>query len=201
MRRSMVWVSMMAVLLWAGGNVLAQGQGKGKGGKDQVKNAGPQADNAQQNAPAAGPQGEKGSGKKAEKASDSEAKGKGKGQEQQGQSLQKQLQHAQAKHLERQARLTRLRELAVKKGDQEMIARVDKLIAKEQEVHGRKQARLQGQPRALPAGAEKTKTLPAGPEDAGKGKGRAAAEKAAKAVEETVKEQKKVEPAPAAPKK
>jgi hypothetical protein len=71
-------------------------------------------------------------GKKMEKAATDaveqgkgKGKGKGKGQEKQAQAFQKQLQHEQAKHMERQARLARIRELAVKKGDAEMIARVD----------------------------------------------------------------------------
>jgi hypothetical protein len=44
--------------------------------------------------------------------------------------------------MERQARLNRIRELAVKKNDAEMIARVDKLIAKEQEIFQRKGAKM-----------------------------------------------------------
>jgi hypothetical protein len=75
------------------------------------------------------------------------SQGKGKGQEKQAQALQKQLQHEQDKHMERVARLNRIRELALKKGDTETVARVDKLIAKEQEVYTRKQAKMQGQPR------------------------------------------------------
>jgi len=90
-------------------------------------------------------------GKKAEQAADAAAKGKGKGKDklQQAQAFDKQLRHEQAKHMERQARLTRIRELAVQKGDTETVARVDKLIAKEQQVFGRKQLRLQGQKRAV----------------------------------------------------
>jgi hypothetical protein len=51
--------------------------------------------------------------------------------------------------MERHARLTRIRELAVQKGDAGMIARVDKLIAKERQVHQRKQTRVQQQRRVL----------------------------------------------------
>lgn len=57
----------------------------------------------------------------------------------------------QAKQLERQARLMRIRELAQQKGDAETVARVDKLIAKQNEVFNRKQTHLQGQKRAAAA--------------------------------------------------
>ncbi|MEN6337096.1 MAG: hypothetical protein ABFE01_22795 [Phycisphaerales bacterium] len=74
--------------------------------------------------------------------------GKGKEHQQQLQAVDKQLRHTQAKQLERQARLARIRELAVQKGDNEMVARVDKLIAKQNEVFSRRQMHLQTQKRA-----------------------------------------------------
>ena len=80
--------------------------------------------------------------------------------------MQKQMQHDQAKHLERQARLARIRELAVKKGDTEMVARVDKLIQKQQDVYNRKMQHMQGQKRATPQPSEvgkETVTPPAAP--------------------------------------
>jgi hypothetical protein len=197
MRKSVLGMSLLAVVLWAATGVSAQGQGKGQGGgnKERVKEH--PANKAQENAPATaetadkntgkgktakqadeqkqgGPQGKKGG--KATTDAGEQGKGKGKGQAQQAQALQKQLQHEQAKHMERQARLARIRELAVKKGDTEMIARVDKLIAKEQEVYTRKGGKMQGQPRATsPAGPSSVAPTTVGPnaasEQKGKGKG------------------------------
>ncbi len=213
MRRSVLGMSMLAVVLWTATGVLAQGQGKGQGGdKERVRER--PANKAQENAPAAaenvdknagkgkaakqadeglgkaaeqkqgGPQGKKG-GKAATDAVE-QGKGKGKGQEKQAQAFQKQLQHEQAKHLERQARLARLRELAVKKGDAEMIARVDKLIAKEQEVYTRKGGKMQGQPRATtPTGPNNVPPATVGPN--------AAAEQKGKSKQAEAKEQKKAE--------
>lgn len=198
MRRLVAAVGVCAVLLWAAGTVLAQGQGKGGDNKERIKAPGPQGAGRQN--PQAVQEGEaKGFGK--DKATDKSGKGKGKGQEQQEKAFQKQLQHAQAKHLERQARLNRIRELAVKKGDQELVARVDKLMAKEAQVHGRKQARLQGQPRAegAPAGTEKIDA----PQIKGKAKamGAGAEEKAGKAIGEVMKDTQKTEATPEATKK
>lgn len=188
MRRCAVWMSMVAVVLWAGASVLAQGQGK-TDDKERGKERGPQASKAQENPPAANQAAEKNAGKgKAEDsglkqgepqgkkggkaAPDSSEKGKGKGQGQQGKAHQ----NDQAKHMERQARLARIRELAVKKGDTEVVARVDKLIAKEKEVYDRKQGRLQGQPRATQTtGSDKAAKATAGPNDVGKGKSKAGA--------------------------
>jgi len=70
-------------------------------------------------------------GKAAEKAL-------GKEHQQQLAALRKQLLHEQAKHLERKARLERIKQLAVKEGDSKTIARVDKLIADEQKQYDRK---------------------------------------------------------------
>jgi len=88
-------------------------------------------------------------GKKALESAGSAMKGKGKEHQAQLQAMDKQLRHAQAKQLERQARLARIRELAVQKGDTETVARVDKLIAKQNQVHVRKQQHLQTQKRAM----------------------------------------------------
>ncbi len=82
-------------------------------------------------------------------ATEKAGQAKGKGHQQQMRAFEAQQQRHQAKHMERQARLARIRELAVQKGDAEMIARVDKLIAKEQQVHERKGVRLQEQKRAM----------------------------------------------------
>lgn len=86
-------------------------------------------------------------------------KGKTLGKEhaKQAQAFQKQIQREDAKHMERHARLVRIRELAAQKGDAEMVARVEKLMEKEQQVYSRKVQRMQEQPRAAqqtPAGAQ-----------------------------------------------
>ena len=86
-----------------------------------------------------------------------EGKALGKGHAKQGQALRKQIQHEDAKHMARHARLVRIRELAAQKGDAEMVARVEKLMEKEQQVYSRKLGRLQEQPRAaeqLPVGVQ-----------------------------------------------
>jgi hypothetical protein len=187
--------------------VLAQGQDKGGGGKERVKERPAPTGKAAQNLPPTDPMVEKNApkGKAAKDAQNAmkgaedqgkkmgtvageaveKGKGKGKGAEQQAKAFQKQLQQEQAKHMERVARLNRIRELALKQGDTTTVARVDKLIAKEQEVFGRKQVRIQGQPRATlpPTGAEKTAPpTTVGPDEAAKGKAMppAPAEKAGK---------------------
>jgi len=214
-------MSVLAVVLWTGTAVLAQGKDKGGGGKERVRERPAPTGKATENLPAANATVEKNAapgkaakqeaqnamkgggaqGKKAATEAAETAKGKGKGAEQQAKAFQKQLQHEQAKHMERVARLNRIRELAVKKGDNETVARVDKLIAKEQEVFGRKQVRLQGQPRATlpPAGAEKTAPpTTVGPDEAAKGKATALApaEKAGKNNQGAAQESKKPEAKP-----
>ncbi len=187
MKVSAIWACVLAVLLWTGAQALAQGQGKGKG-KDKAEPPSAEVAKPPQSvggnslgeaAEKAGKQGKQAGedlatqGKNAAKdlkgkADDAVEKGKGKGKEHQGQfqAFEKQMRHDQAKHMERQARLARIRELAVQKNDQETIARVDKLIAKEQQVYGRKQLHLKGQNRA--AGQPQTEgqqapTVPATP--------------------------------------
>jgi len=97
--------------------------------------------------------------KDANRPADVVEKGKTLGKEhaKQAQAFQKQIRHEDAKHMERHARLVRIRELAVQKGDTEMVARVDKLMEKEQQVYSRKVQRMQEQPQAAqqaPAGAQ-----------------------------------------------
>jgi hypothetical protein len=232
MKRSTLWMCMVAVVLWAGAGVLAQGQGKGAGGGDKMQPK--ERTKAPQTAPVPDVTAEKNAdkgkaakqveetakqvAKDAKKAAapkqggpqdkkttkETAEKGKGKGQEQQALALQKQLQHEQAKHMERMARLNRIRELAVQKGDAEAIARVDKLIAQEKEVFTRKQQRIQGQPRATaPAGPETAPPTVVGPNDAGSLQGQSAAleEKAGKQAKDAVKETKKADAkAPETPK-
>ena len=184
MKVSVIWVCALAILLWTGAQTLAQGQGQGKG-KGQDKAGTPSSsevakppqsvgDNSLDKAAnKVGKEGKQAAedlsakGKDAAKdmkgkAAGAVEKGKGKGKDHQGQlqAFDKQMRHEQGKHMERQARLARIRELAVQKNDAEMIARVDKLIAKEQQVYGRKQLHLKGQnrttgqPQAQPEGQQ-----------------------------------------------
>ena len=168
MRRTILSVCIVALLAWAAGTGLAQGQGKGKeqgGGTVQGNKRGEMA-KVDVNAPAAEKKvQDAGKGAK-EKAKDAVEQGqargkamredmkgkmaetKGKAHEQQMRAFEKQAQQRTAKHMERLARLNRIRELAVQKGDQNMIARVDKLIAQENQVFDRKLTKLQGQSRA-----------------------------------------------------
>jgi len=173
------------VLALVCGTVLAQGRGQGKeqGGRPadrRVKADKPaQTPKADVNAPAAekkktaediqkeaqekvnaakqrGQEQAQTQGKAAkDQAAEKVAQAKGKAHEQQMLALEKQTRHEAAKHMERQARLARIRELAVQKGDQKMIARVDELIAKEKQVYDRKFQQIQTQKRlggVLPPG-------------------------------------------------
>jgi len=83
------------------------------------------------------------------RAAEKGAQGRGQGHQQQLRALEAQQRRHQAKHMERQARLARIRELAVETGDAEMIARVDKLMGTQQQVHQRKTAQIQQQKRAM----------------------------------------------------
>jgi len=68
---------------------------------------------------------------------------KGKEHQQQVMALDKQMVREKAKHLRSMARLKRIRELAVKKGDTKVVERVDKLMAKAQQINSGKQKRMQ----------------------------------------------------------
>jgi len=115
-------------------------------------------------------------GKAAEKAL-------GKEHQQQLAALRKQLLHDQAKHLERMARLERIRQLAGKEGDSKIIERVNKLIADEQKLYDRKHKdMLAREQKILKAGTEGLT------EEAVKAAGKGAAkEKAQKAKDEAEK--------------
>jgi len=115
------------------------------------------------------PSGERVAGKK--EAVEKAAGGKGKGHQQQLRAFEKQFQREQAKHMERQARLTRIRELAVQKGDAEMIARVDKLIAQQQQVHTRKMTRLQQRRALMGSSSAPAESAPPAPKKGGPKKG------------------------------
>ncbi len=172
MKRSSLWLCMFGIVLWVGVVALAQGnQGQG-GAAGQVPDRNAQSGGAQNKTPtadansnardraralrreanavgAAGAARQEANAAAQRGRSDRETPEKLKAQgAQQTESLKKQLQESNAKHMERLAKLNRIREIAVKENNKDMIARVDKLIAKENEVYGRKQSRMQGQPRA-----------------------------------------------------
>jgi len=151
-----------------------QGAEKAAQAKQQAeqKRAGQQAEAAKGKAAEA-----KGKAGKDIEAAEKAGQARGKDHQQQMRAFEAQVQRHRAKHMERQARLARIRELAVQKGDAEMIARVDKLIAKEQQVHERKGARLQEQKRTM-MGSESAPapTVEAAPK--GKGAGKSGVEKA-----------------------
>jgi hypothetical protein len=69
--------------------------------------------------------------------------GTGRDRQQQLKELQQQLSREEQKHLERAAKMQRIRELATKKDATEALARVDKLIKKEQMRYDRKRQRTQ----------------------------------------------------------
>ena len=168
MKRTILSLLVVSLLAWTAGAVLAQGQGKGKeqGSGAARANTPGQMAKVDANAPAAEKKMQdagKGAREKAKdaveqgqargKAMREDMKGKmaetqGKAHEQQMRAFEKQAQQRTAKHMERLARLNRIRELAVQKGDQNMIARVDKLIAQENQIFDRKLLKLQGQNRA-----------------------------------------------------
>lgn len=117
------------------------------------------------------------------------AETKARGQEQQARVFEKQAQHETAKHLERQARLARIRELVVQKGDAKLIEQVDQLIAKEKQLFDRKLQRMQGQGR--PGG-----TLPTPPPVGVKGKDKVDVDKPAEKPAETKPEAQTPPPVP-----
>jgi len=161
MQRTILSLSAVIVLAWAVGAALARGQGKGneQGGAAVQANTPGQTAKVDVNAPDAA----KGAKEKAKDAVEQgrargkvmreDIKGKmaetqGKAHEQQMRAFEKQAQQRTAKHMERLARLNRIRDLAVQKNDQNMIARVDKLIAQENQMFDRKLMKFQGQNRA-----------------------------------------------------
>ena len=68
---------------------------------------------------------------------------KGRDHAEQLRQLEQQLAKQQQKHLERMAKLNRIRELATKKDKKDAIERVDKLIQKQQRLHDRRHQRVQ----------------------------------------------------------
>ena len=172
MKRTILLFCVLSVLAWAAGTVLAQGKDKGVARPANPNKTDANVPAVAKKAPA--PQNmekaakEKGKGgmdqaqtrgKSAkDQATDKMAAAKGKGRDQQ-------MQQATAQHMKRQAQLTRIRELAVKKGDTKMVEQVDQLIAKENQLYQTKLQKTQGRMGgAMP---------PAGAPQPGPGKGKA----------------------------
>jgi len=108
-------------------------------------------------------------GKGQEAAGKPEVKGQGQGKTQQSKAIAKQMAHEEAKHRDRVARLSRIRELAHKTGDADKIALVDKLAAKEQQRYEAMRQRLQQREAGVEPAAIKGQIEGKGePEDAGK---------------------------------
>jgi len=204
MKNTIAALCVLGVLCWAAG-AWAQGQGKGRQQRPTRTENPAQAGNTAQEAKAKQAQAEaaekaaqakqqaeqKRAGQQAEAAKNKATKGaddaqkeavekagqaKGKDHQQQMRAFEAQLQRHRAKHMERQARLARIRELAVQKGDAEMIARVDKLISKEQQVHERKGVRLQEQKRTM-MGSQSAEAPTVERAPKGKGAGKSGIEK------------------------
>ena len=107
---------------------------------------------------------------------------KGKEHQQQMKALAKQMASERAKFLRSMARLKRIRELAVKKGETKVVERVDKLMAKAQQIHADKNKRMQDRKQKILQQAE-AKPGPDIPKaldrDRGSGKRKAKDDKAA----------------------
>ncbi|MHC4646208.1 MAG: hypothetical protein ACYTBJ_11950 [Planctomycetota bacterium] len=86
---------------------------------------------------------------------------KARNQQQQLQSLTKQLAQEDKKHLKRQARLDRIRELAAKENSEETLTRVDRLIEKEKSRHDSRRQRIQRHMKMIKRMLDKQKGRPA----------------------------------------
>jgi hypothetical protein len=165
MKRSSLWLCALGIAFWTGAMALAQGQTPERGAAaGQVRDRVAQAGGGPNKAPAADANAmakvkaarEDANAMKAVREQKGKAveevKAKGQGMERQVQNLQKQMQEARAKHMERVAKLNRLRELANKQGNKEMLARIDKLMSQENQLFGRKESKAEGQSRAVTTG-------------------------------------------------
>jgi hypothetical protein len=144
MKRSSLWLCTLGIAFCMAAMTLAQGQKQERGAVDPNAMAKVKAAKEDANAMKAVREQK---GKAVE-----EVKAKGQGMEHQVQNLQKQLQEARAKHMERVAKLSRLRELANKQGNKEMLARIDKLMTQENQLFGRKESKAEGQSHAVTTG-------------------------------------------------
>ena len=67
-------------------------------------------------------------------------------------AVEKKLNHETTKHSERMAKLHRMRELAQKKGSEDMVNRINRLVLKEGQRHDRKFQRMNAQKRGFMRG-------------------------------------------------
>jgi hypothetical protein len=149
-------VFIMLALSWGCGTALAEGEGKGKegggsgqsvSGEIEKKEKGNQADagdpNRQERPIRIRQRGrfqDRGEVRKEQRDKIREARhetpqegtAKGKGHQQQLKAVEGQMNHEEAKHRSRIARLNRIRQLAEQDGKTETVERVDKLLEKEQ---------------------------------------------------------------------
>ena len=79
---------------------------------------------------------------RAEKGKSAENITRGKGHQQQIRAFEKQMLHEQAKYLQRKARFNRIRELAMKKGNTDVLERLRTLEEKEQGRYNKKHKRM-----------------------------------------------------------
>lgn len=138
---------------------------------------------------------DKGKAKMEEKAKSAE-KALGKEHQQQLAALRKQVTHEGQKHLQRKVRLERIRQLAADAGKTETVARVDKLIAKEQQRYdGKLKTMTASEQKILQAAGSIEEAAAKGKAKADQAKGKAdkagegdeAKDKAEKAAEEAKK--------------
>ncbi|MHC4260147.1 MAG: hypothetical protein ACYSTF_07040 [Planctomycetota bacterium] len=95
-----------------------------------------------------------------------------KGRERQFEILQKKTAQEEAKHMRRQARLQRIRELAVAEGKTDIVARVDKLLQRENERYAKKQQILKRRESRLSQSKEGKRRMPTKTERDRRGKRR-----------------------------
>jgi len=161
MKKQQFTASLLIAVLCVASLGFAQGKSQGKGKGDRSKaNTGKQQERGQGKKPASSgkelAEEKRASAQQAGKRADKSLRetgnrdaqvqavpGKGKNKQQQKNAFAKQIQHEQAKHLERQARLTRILELATAKNDTKTIDRVKTLIDKEKARYTTRTQRLQ----------------------------------------------------------
>jgi hypothetical protein len=70
--------------------------------------------------------------------------------------LEQQISYEEAKHMDRLARLSRIRELAQQQGNTETVGRVDKLLEEEQQLYDAKTRRMEHRRNIIVEPSEKT---------------------------------------------
>ena len=176
MRKVLLSFFIVLVLLWSVGTVFAKKESKGGQGKRARK----VQEKSRSEDKGKAVEKDTGGDKTVKRdASRSEGKSsKGKGHQRQLEALEKQMVQEEAKHLKRAARLERIRDLANEGGDTKVVARVNKLLEKEQQRYDRKRQRMQERKQKTQqlgedVGEDDQKTMKKGKsESKGKGKGK-----------------------------